>query len=59
MRFLRNPGRSLLMASGRFVTDVSVDLPRPRVRSSRDFLALREQLLAQVLAGRFVKNTLR
>lgn len=48
--------RVLIMADGRFVADVAVDLPRPRVRDSREFLALRERLLTRVLDRRSVKN---
>ncbi len=48
--------RVLVMANGRFVADVPIALPRPRARDGRDFLALREQLLARVLDRRFVKN---
>lgn len=51
--------RVLVMANGRFVADVPVALPRPRARDTRDFLALREQLLTQVLDRRSVKNTFR
>jgi sulfonate transport system ATP-binding protein len=51
--------RVLVMANGRFVADVSVDLPRPRARGSREFLALREQLLARVLDRHPAKADLR
>ncbi len=44
--------RVLVMLGGRFVADVAVDLPRPRPRSDRRFLAFREQLLARVLDQR-------
>ncbi len=46
--------RVLVMAAGRFVAEVAVDLPRPRPRGDRRFLALREQLLARVLDRRSV-----
>ena len=44
--------RVLVMAEGRFVADVPVDLPRPRPRGESKFLALRERLLAHVLDRR-------
>ena len=46
--------RVLIMADGRFVADVAVNLPRPRPRGDRQFLALREGLLARVLDRRLV-----
>ncbi len=44
--------RVLVMAERHFVLEVAVDLPRPRPRGSREFLRLRERLLAQVLDQR-------
>ena len=47
-------GRVLVMEAGRFTLDLAVDLPRPRRRVDGRFLALKEQALAHLLAGRIV-----
>ena len=41
--------RVLVMTAGRFTLEIPVDLPRPRVRGSREFIALKEQALHQLL----------
>ena len=41
--------RVLVMEAGRFTLEIPVDLPRPRVRSSREFVALKEQALGHLL----------
>ena len=41
--------RVLVMAAGRFILEIPVDLPRPRVRGGREFVALKEQALRQLL----------
>ncbi len=46
--------RVLVMEEGRFTLDLSIDLPRPRVRSDRRFLAFKEQALAHLLTRRTV-----
>ena len=45
-------GRVLVMDQGRFALEIPVDLPRPRARSSRGFIALKEQALAHLLNRR-------
>lgn len=47
--------RILVMADGRFAADLVVDLPRPRPRDDRRFLAFRGRLLDQVLARQSVE----
>jgi sulfonate transport system ATP-binding protein len=41
--------RVIVMGNGTIVSNSEVDLPRPRARSSREFAALQEQILRQVL----------
>ena len=41
--------RVLVMEAGRFILEVPVDLPRPRVRSSQEFIALKERALHRLL----------
>jgi sulfonate transport system ATP-binding protein len=43
--------RVLIMERGRFTFEIPVLLPRPRSRSSNDFVGLKEQLLHRVLYG--------
>jgi sulfonate transport system ATP-binding protein len=44
--------RVLVMDDGRIVAENSVDLPRPRNRSSADFISLKEELLSWVMTRR-------
>jgi sulfonate transport system ATP-binding protein len=44
--------RVLVMESGKLVFETAVDLERPRARSSRLFVDLKERVLAQVMQGR-------
>ena len=46
--------RVRVMEAGRFTLDLAVDLPRPRSRTGRRFLALKEQALAHLLTRRTV-----
>jgi len=39
----------LVMDQGRWTADFAIDLPRPRNRSSQDFIAHRERVLAAVM----------
>ncbi len=41
--------RVLVMEAGRFTLEIPVDLPRPRVRGSREFVAIKERALHQLL----------
>ena len=41
--------RVLVKAYGRFILEISVPLSRPRNRSDREFLQLKDQLLRRVL----------
>lgn len=41
--------RVIVVDDGAIVFDVAVDLPRPRIRGSREFAALEEEILNQVL----------
>jgi sulfonate transport system ATP-binding protein len=41
--------RVLVMDQGRWTADFAIDLPRPRNRSSQDFIAHRERVLAAVM----------
>jgi sulfonate transport system ATP-binding protein len=43
--------RVLLIEEGRITLDVTVDLPRPRARGSREFAAVESRLLARLLDG--------
>jgi hypothetical protein len=40
------------MEGGKLIFEAAVDLERPRVRSGRAFIDLKERVLAQVMQGR-------
>jgi sulfonate transport system ATP-binding protein len=44
--------RVLVMEGGKRIFETAVDLERPRARSGRDFIDLKESVLAQVMHGR-------
>ena len=44
--------RILVMEGGKLIFEAAVDLERPRVRSGRAFIDLKERVLAQVMQGR-------
>jgi len=50
--------RVLIMERGRFTLEIPVSLLRPRNRSGKDFVRLKEQLLHRVLYGGELKNEL-
>jgi sulfonate transport system ATP-binding protein len=44
--------RVLVMEGGKLIFETAVDLERPRARSGRVFIDLKESVLAQVMHGR-------
>ena len=44
--------RVLVMEGGKLIFETAVDLERPRARSGRDFIDLKESVLAQIMHGR-------
>ena len=43
--------RVIVLEEGKIVLDCVVDLPRPRLRSGRDFLQLKETILSRLLGS--------
>jgi ABC-type proline/glycine betaine transport system ATPase subunit len=48
--------RVLVMEAGRLVLDLEINLARPRARGCREFVALKEEILAAVLDRRVARS---